>query len=131
MWRKKYGRLGRAFRVAQERFLHSLVGAANKSIAQQKHQVLYGRLIKQRKELRARTLELRARQKESFNPRYWTQTALTSGDVPDLLTDDEEREFNELRRRNGRMEDVERFVSANSDWVTMTRTSRRRGEGQA
>jgi hypothetical protein len=46
-WRKKYDRLARAFRVAQDRFLHSLVGAANKSIAQQKHQVFYGRLTKQ------------------------------------------------------------------------------------
>jgi hypothetical protein len=128
---QKYDRLAREFRAAQKRLLQSLVGAAQWSIAQQNHQIAYGRLVKQRKELRARTLELRARQKESFNPRYWTQTALMSGDVPDLLTDDEEREFNELRRRYGRMEDVERFVAANSDWVTMTRTSRRRGEGQA
>jgi hypothetical protein len=131
MWRKKYDRLARDFRAAQKRLLHSLAGAAQWSIAQQNHQIAYGRLVKQRKELRARTLDLRARQKESFNPRYWTQTALMSGDVPDLLTDDEEREFNELRRRNGRMEDVERFVAANSDWVTMTRTSRRGGEGGA
>jgi hypothetical protein len=50
---------------------------------------------------------------------------------PDFFTDDEERELKELVRRNGRMEDVERFVAANSDWVTMTRTSRRRGEAQA
>jgi hypothetical protein len=56
--RKKYDRLARAFRIAQKRFFYSLVGAANKSIAQQKHQVSYGRLTKQRKELRARTLEL-------------------------------------------------------------------------
>jgi hypothetical protein len=131
MWRKKYDRLTRDFRAAQKRLLHSLAGAAQWSIAQQNHQIAYGRLVKQRKELRARTLDLRARQKESFNRRYWTQTALMSGNVPDLLTDDEERQFNELRRRNSRMEDVERFVAANSDWVTMTRTSRRGGEGGA
>jgi len=132
MWRKKYNRLAQAFRVAQERFLHSLVRAANKSIAQQKHQVSYGRLTKQRKELRARALELAGKQKEALSRRYWTHAALMSGNAgPDFLTDDEERELKELVRRNGRMEDVERFVSENSDWVTMTRTSRREGEGGA
>jgi hypothetical protein len=132
MWSKKYERLAQAVTVTQQRFLRSLVGAANKSIAQQKHQVSYGRLTKQRKELRARTLELAGKQKEALSRRYWTHAALMSGNAgPDFLTDDEERELKELVRRNGRVEDVERFVAANSDWVTMTRTSRRRGEGQA
>jgi hypothetical protein len=43
MWRKKYERLARDVRVAQERFMRSLINAANKSIAQQRHQVMYGR----------------------------------------------------------------------------------------
>jgi hypothetical protein len=52
MWSKKYERLAQAVTVTQQRFLRSLVGAANKSIAQQRHQVSYGRLVKQRRELR-------------------------------------------------------------------------------
>ena len=41
--------------------MRSIVGTANKSIAQQKHQVSYGRLTKQHKELRARTLDVAMR----------------------------------------------------------------------
>jgi hypothetical protein len=121
MWRKKYNRLAQAFRVAQERFLHSLVRAANKSIAQQKHQALYGRLAKQRKDLRNRTLELAAKRKEALNPRHWTLAAAMDGNGPDYLTPEEEREFETLLVRNGRMDDVKRFVVANSDRFRMER----------
>jgi len=61
MWGKRYERLARAVTVAQGQFMRSIVGTANKSIAQQKHQVSYGRLTKQRKELRARTLDVAMR----------------------------------------------------------------------
>jgi hypothetical protein len=127
MWRKKYERLARAVRVAQERFMRSLVGAANKSIAQQRRQVIHGRLIKQRKELRQRTLELVAKQKEALSAMHSVMTAFSAGTpIPDLefLTPEEERELKELLVRNGRMEDVERFVAANSDRFRMERVRR-------
>ena len=129
MWRKKYNRLAQAFRVAQERFLHSLVRAANKSIAQQKHQVSYGRLIKQRKEPRQRTLELVAKQKEAAM--HSAMTAFRAGTpIPDP-TAEEERELKELLVRNGRMDDVKRFVAANSDRFRMERVRRQRhGQGR-
>lgn len=117
MWRKKYDRLARAFRVAQERFLHSLVGAANKSIAQQRHQVSYGRLVKQRRELRERTLELAAKQREELSGLRSAMSALRAGmPIPDIdhLTLEEQRELRELLARNGRLDDVKRFVAANS-----------------
>ena len=50
-------RNGRMEEAAQKRLLQSLVGAAQWSIARQNHQIAYGGLVKQRKELRARTLE--------------------------------------------------------------------------
>jgi len=125
MWRKKYNRLAQAFRVAQERFLHSLVRAANKSIAQQKHQVSYGRLIKQRKEPRQRTLELVAKQKEAAM--HSAMTAFRAGTPipdPEFLTAEEERELKELLVRNGRMDDAKRFVAANSDRFRIERVRR-------
>ena len=115
-WRKKYERLARAVTVAQERFMRSLVGAANKSIAQQKHQVSHGRLVKQRRELRERTLELVAKQKEALSAMYSAMTAFSAGTPiadPEFLTSEEERELKKLLVRNGRMEDLERFVAAN------------------
>jgi hypothetical protein len=127
MWRKKYNRLTQAFRVAQERFLHSLVRAANKSIAQQKHQVLYGRLAKQRKELRGRTLELGAKRREALSGLRSAMAALRAGTpIPDIdhLTPEEQREFEDLLTRNGRMDDLERFVAVNSDRFRMERVRR-------
>jgi hypothetical protein len=109
MWLKKYERLERAVTVAQERSMRSLVGAANKSIAQQRHQVMHGRLIKQRKELRERTLELVAKQKEALSAMHSAMTAFRAGTPipdPEFLTPEEERELNELLVRNGRMDDV-------------------------
>jgi hypothetical protein len=58
-----------------------------RSIAQQRHQVIHGRLIKQR-EVRERTLELGAKQKEALSRRNWSLEALLSGPGPDLLTED-------------------------------------------
>jgi hypothetical protein len=121
LWRRKYERLARDVRVAQERFLHALVRAANKSIAQQKHQVLYGRLAKQHKDLRNRTLELAAKRKEALNPRHWT---LAGSNGPDYLTPEEEREFEALLVRTGRTDDVKRVVAANSDCCRMERVRR-------
>ena len=85
MWRKKYERLARDVRTAQERFMRSLIGAANKSIAQQRHQVMYGRLTKQRKELRERTLELAAKRKEELSGLRSAMAALRAGTpIPDI-----------------------------------------------
>jgi hypothetical protein len=127
MWRKKYERLARAVTVAQERFMRSLVGAANKAIAQQRHQVIHGRLVKQRKELRQRTLELVAKQKEALSAMHSVMTAFSAGTKipdPEFLTPEEERELNELLVRNGRMDDVKRFVAANSNRFRMERVRR-------
>jgi hypothetical protein len=107
--------------------MRSLVGAANKSIAQQKHQVLYGRLTKQRKELRERALELGARRKEELSGLRAAMGALRAGmPIPDIdhLTAEEVRELRELLVRNGRMDDVERFVAANPDRFRMVRVRR-------
>jgi len=103
------------------------VGAANKSIAQQRHQVIHGRLIKQRKELRERTLELAAKRKEELSGLRSAMAALRAGTpIPDIdhLTPEEQREFEDLLTRNGRMEDLERFVAANSDRFRMERVRR-------
>jgi hypothetical protein len=43
---------------------------------------------------------------------------------PEFLTPEEERELNELLGRNGRVEDVKRFVAANSDRFRMERVRR-------
>jgi hypothetical protein len=104
------------------------VGAANKSIAQQKHQVLYGRLTKQRKEMRGRSLELGAKRREALSGLRSAMAALRAGrPIPDIdhLTPEEERELSELLVRNGRMDDVKRFVAANSDRFRMERLRRR------
>ena len=107
--------------------MRSLVQAANKSIAQQRHQVIHGRLIKQRKELRQRTLELVAKQKEALSAMHSAMTASRAGTSiadPEFLTPEEEHELNELLVRNGRMDDVKRFVAANSDRFRMERVRR-------
>jgi hypothetical protein len=75
-------------------------------------------LIKQRKELRQRTLELVAKQKEALSAMHSAMTAFRAGTPipdPEFLTPEEERELKELLVRNGRMDDVKRFVAANSD----------------
>src|SRR5215471_15522367 len=76
MWRRKYERLAAEFREAQTQLAHSLLGAANWSIAQQNHQIAYGRLTTQRKALRERTLQLAAKQKEALSCRNWSLEAL-------------------------------------------------------
>jgi hypothetical protein len=102
------------------------VGAANKSIAQQKHQVLYGRLTKQRKELHDRTLELVAKRKEALSSRHWTMAAIIADkSPPDYLTDKEELELKESLARTGRGDDLERFVSVNADWLSIERPRNR------
>ena len=83
------------------------------------------RLIKQRKELRQRTLELVAKQKEALSAMHSAMTAFRAGTpIPDpkFLTPEEEPELNELLVRNGRMDDVKRFVAANSDRFRMERS---------
>jgi hypothetical protein len=127
MWRKKYERLARAVTVAQGQFMRPLVAAANKSIAQQRHQVMYGRLTKQRKELRERALELGAKRKEELGGLRSAMAAVRAGTpIPDIdhLTPEEQRELRELLVRNGRMDDVESFVAANSDRFRMERVRR-------
>jgi hypothetical protein len=127
MWRKTYARWEREFRIAQERFVRSLVEAANLSIAQQRHQVIHGRLIKQRKELRQRALELAAKRKEELSGLRSAMAALRAGaPIPDIdhLTPEEQREFADSLTRNGRMDDVKRFVAANSDRFRMGRVRR-------
>jgi hypothetical protein len=121
MWRRKYERLAAEFREAQTRLVQSLCGAARWSIRQQNHQIVYGRLATQREALRERTLELAAKQKEALSRRNWSLEALLSGPEPDFLTEDESREFAELRQRNGRMDDLERFAAANPDRFRMER----------
>jgi hypothetical protein len=116
-----------AVRIAQERFMRSLVRAANKSIDQQRHRVIHGRLIKQRKELLERTLELVAKRKEALSAMHSTMAAFRADTPiadPEFLTPEEERELKELLVRNGRMDDVERFVAANSDRFRMERVRR-------
>ena len=125
MWRRKYAKLSAEFREAQIRLVRSLVGAANWSIAQQRHQIAYGRLATQRKALRERTLALAAKQKEALSRRNWSLEALLSGPGPDFLTEYESREFAELRQRNGRIDDLERFAAANPDRFRMERVRRR------
>jgi hypothetical protein len=107
------------------RLVHSLLGAVKWSIAQQHHQIAYGRLATQRKALRERTLELAAKQKEASSRRNWTLEAMLSGREPDFLTEDESREFAELRQRNGRIDDLERLAVANPDRFRMERVRRR------
>ena len=125
MWLRKYAKLSAEFREAQIRLARSLVGAANWSIAQQNHLIAYGRLATQRKALRERTLALAAKQKEALSFRNWSLEALLSGPGPDFLTEDESREFAELRKRNGRIDDLERFAAANPDRFRMERVRRR------
>ena len=48
----------------------------------------------------------------------------TSIPDPEFLTPEEEHELNELLVRNGRMDDVKRFVAANSDRFRMERVRR-------
>jgi hypothetical protein len=43
---------------------------------------------------------------------------------PDYLTDEEELKLKELLARNGRGDDVKRFVSANADWLSITPPNR-------
>jgi hypothetical protein len=84
-------------------------------------------LIKQRKELRQRTLELVAKQKEALSAMHSAMTAFRAGTpIPDpkFLTPEEEPELNELLVRNGRMDDVKRFVAADSDRFRMERVRR-------
>jgi len=75
--------------------------------------------------LRERTLELAAKQKEALSRKNWSLEALLSGPGPDFLTEDESREFAELRQRNGRIDDLERFAAANLDRFRMERVRRR------
>ena len=127
MWKKRYERLAWAVTVAQGQFMRSLVGAANKSIAQQRHQVSYGRLVKQRRGLRERTLELAAKQREELSGLRSAMAALRAGmPIPDIdhLTPEEQRELKELLVRNGRLDDVKRFVAVNSDRFRMERVRR-------
>jgi hypothetical protein len=46
---------------------------------------------------------------------------------PDYLTHEEELKLKELLARNGRGDDVKRFVSANADWLSIERTPRNGG----
>jgi hypothetical protein len=80
-----------------------------------------------RKELRERTLELVAKRKEELSGLRSAMAALRAGTpIPDIdhLTPEEQREFEDLLTRNGRMEDLERFVAANSDRFRMERVRR-------
>ena len=43
------------------------------------------------------------------------KVALLSAREPDFLTEDESHEFAELRQRNGRIDDLQRFAIANPD----------------
>jgi hypothetical protein len=89
--------------------------------------VSYGRLIKQRRELRERTLELAAKQREELSGMRSAMAALRTGmPIPDIdhLTQEEERELKELLVRNGRMDDVRRFAAANSDRFRTERARR-------
>jgi hypothetical protein len=125
MWRRKYEQLAAEFREAQNRLLQSLCSAARWSIRQQGHQIAYGRLAKQRKALRERTLELAAKEKEAMSRKYWPSAALMSGQIPQFPTEEESRELDELRQCNGRMDDLERFAAANPDRFRTERVRRR------
>jgi hypothetical protein len=122
MWRRKYEQLAAEFREAQNRLVRSLCGSAGWSIKQQNHQIAFGRLAKQRKLLRERTLELAAKQKEALS--QLTVKALMSGEELGWLGEDESRELEELRKRNGRLDDLERFAAANPDRFRMERVAK-------
>jgi hypothetical protein len=53
--------------------VRSLAQTAQWSMAQERHQLAYGRLAKQRKARRERMLDLGAKQREALNSRYWTK----------------------------------------------------------
>jgi hypothetical protein len=59
----------------------------------------------------------------TLTPHSFQSTSLKCRD-PEFLTPEEERELNELLVRNGRMDDVKRFVAANSDRFRMERVRR-------
>jgi hypothetical protein len=73
MWRRTYERLAAEFRRGQDRPVRSLAQTAQWSMAQERHQLAYGRLAKQRKARRERMLDLGAKQREALNSRYWTK----------------------------------------------------------
>jgi hypothetical protein len=68
-----------------------------------------------------------SKRKEALSGLRSAMAALRAGTpIPDIdhLTPEEQREFEDLLTRNGRMDDLERFVAANSDRFRMERVRR-------
>ena len=73
---------------------------------------------------RLRVLAGECQAERSLKPQELVAGGIVVGAGTDFLSEDESREFAELRQRNGRIDDLERFAAANPDRFRMERVRR-------